>query len=37
MDIPIEEVLLKEVSSLQKHYDFISQFSGENFNIFRTL
>jgi len=37
MDVPIEEVLLKEVASLQKHYDFISQLSGENFNIFRTL
>lgn len=37
MDVSMEEVLLKEVASLQKHYDFIAQFSGENFNIFRTL
>ena len=37
MDFQIEEVLLKEVSSLQKQYDFISQFSGENFNVFKLL
>lgn len=37
MDIPYEEVLLKEVASLQKHYDLIFQFSGENFNVFKTL